>query len=114
MHDYVGGLADIETRRVRFIGEPSQRIAEDYLRILRFFRIHAAYGEGRAGSLPAYEACIAGRDGLCTLSAERIRIGSAEVGRGTGSGACAGGDGQWRAAAAAHRRAWSITVSSPR
>jgi poly(A) polymerase/tRNA nucleotidyltransferase (CCA-adding enzyme) len=73
IHDEVGGLADIEARRVRFIGEPSQRIAEDYLRILRFFRIHAAYGEGtpdRAG----YAACIAGREGLAELSAERIRI----------------------------------------
>src|SRR5689334_9479344 len=44
VHDHVGGLADIAARRVRFIGEAGQRIAEDYLRILRFFRIHAAYG----------------------------------------------------------------------
>lgn len=73
VHDDVGGLADIAARRVRFIGEPSQRIGEDYLRILRFFRIHAAYGEGepdRAG----IAACIAGRDGLAGLSAERLRI----------------------------------------
>jgi poly(A) polymerase/tRNA nucleotidyltransferase (CCA-adding enzyme) len=73
VHDHVGGLADIETRRVRFIGEPAQRIAEDYLRILRFFRIHAAYGMGEP-DVAAYDACIAGRDGLCTLSAERIRM----------------------------------------
>ncbi|MFT6672299.1 MAG: poly(A) polymerase/tRNA nucleotidyltransferase (CCA-adding enzyme) [Afipia broomeae] len=58
---------------MRFIGEPSQRIAEDYLRILRFFRIHAAYGEG-APDRAGYEACIAGRDGLAELSAERIRL----------------------------------------
>jgi poly(A) polymerase len=54
VHDYVGGLEDIAARRVRFIGAPEQRIAEDYLRILRFFRIHAAYGAGpvdRAGYL---------------------------------------------------------------
>jgi len=73
VHDDVGGLADIAARRVRFIGEPSQRIGEDYLRILRFFRIHAAYGKGepdRAGTA----ACIAGRDGLAGLSAERLRI----------------------------------------
>jgi poly(A) polymerase/tRNA nucleotidyltransferase (CCA-adding enzyme) len=73
VHDDIGGLADIESQRVRFIGEPAQRIAEDYLRILRFFRIHAAFGKGepdRAG----YDACIAGRDGLRTLSAERIRM----------------------------------------
>ncbi|MBI3699365.1 MAG: CCA tRNA nucleotidyltransferase [Afipia sp.] len=72
IHDEVGGIADIDTRRVRFIGDASQRIAEDYLRILRFFRIHAAYGEG-APDPAGYAACIAGRDGLAGLSAERIR-----------------------------------------
>src|SRR5258706_11150173 len=73
VHDYVGGLADIAARRVRFIGNANERIAEDYLRILRFFRIHAAYGAGepdRAG----YLACIAGRAGLSALSAERVRM----------------------------------------
>jgi poly(A) polymerase len=73
VHDHVGGLADIEAKRVRFIGDASQRIAEDYLRILRFFRIHAAYGAGepdRAG----YLACIDGRAGLSSLSAERVRM----------------------------------------
>jgi poly(A) polymerase len=73
VHDYVGGLADITERRVRFIGNPAERITEDYLRILRFFRIHAAYGAGepdRAG----YLACIGGRAGLSGLSAERVRM----------------------------------------
>src|SRR5580700_1477416 len=73
VHDHVGGLDDIAARRVRFIGDPNQRISEDYLRILRFFRIHAAYGAGepdRAGVL----ACISGRAGLATLSAERVRV----------------------------------------
>jgi poly(A) polymerase len=73
VYDHVGGLEDIGARRVRFIGDPNQRIAEDYLRILRFFRIHAAYGAGepdRAG----YLACIAGRAGLANLSAERVRM----------------------------------------
>jgi tRNA nucleotidyltransferase/poly(A) polymerase len=73
VHDHVGGLADIAARRVRFIGDPDQRIAEDYLRILRFFRIHAAFGEGepdRAGTL----ACVRARAGLVTLSAERVRM----------------------------------------
>src|SRR4029078_7597934 len=46
VHDYVGGIADVAARRVRFIGDAAARIAEDYLRILRFFRFHAAYGEG--------------------------------------------------------------------
>src|SRR5260221_6269138 len=73
VHDHVGGLADIAARRVRFIGNPSERIQEDYLRILRFFRFHAAYGAGepdRAG----YLACVAGRAGLSALSAERVRM----------------------------------------
>jgi tRNA nucleotidyltransferase/poly(A) polymerase len=73
VHDHVGGLDDIAAKRVRFIGDPRQRITEDYLRILRFFRIHAAYGAGepdRAG----YLACIGARAGLAGLSAERIRM----------------------------------------
>src|ERR1700710_325610 len=73
VHDHVGGLADIEARRVRFIGDASQRIAEDYLRILRFFRMHAAYGAG-APDRAGYLACIAARAGLATLSAERVRM----------------------------------------
>jgi poly(A) polymerase len=73
IHDYVGGLADIAARRVRFIGDAATRIAEDYLRILRFFRFHAAYGEGvldREG----LTACIAARAGLDRLSRERVRM----------------------------------------
>jgi poly(A) polymerase len=73
VHDHVGGLSDIAARRVRFIGDAGQRIAEDYLRILRFFRMHAVYGVGepdRAG----YLACIAGRAGLASLSSERVRM----------------------------------------
>jgi poly(A) polymerase len=72
VHDYTGGLEDIAARRVRFIGEASQRIEEDYLRILRFFRFHAAFGIGELDR-PGYLACIAGRAGLATLSAERMR-----------------------------------------
>jgi poly(A) polymerase len=73
VHDYVGGLEDIAARRVRFIGEPEKRIAEDYLRILRFFRIHAAYGAGEPDRA-SYLACISGQAGLAGLSAERIRV----------------------------------------
>src|SRR6202008_1172199 len=73
VHDYVGGLADIAARRVRFIGDPDQRIAEDYLRILRFFRIHAAFGVGEPDR-DGYLACIRGRAGLAHLSAERVRM----------------------------------------
>jgi poly(A) polymerase len=73
IYDYVDGLADIAARRVRFIGNPAARIAEDYLRILRFFRFHATYGEG-APDPQALAACIAGRAGLEQLSRERIRM----------------------------------------
>src|ERR1700704_5337679 len=72
VHDHVGGLDDIRARRVRFIGNPASRIAEDYLRILRFFRFHAAYGEG-APDAAGLAACIAARGELATLSRERVR-----------------------------------------
>jgi tRNA nucleotidyltransferase/poly(A) polymerase len=70
--DFAGGLEDIEARRVRFIGDPATRIAEDYLRVLRFFRFHAAYGDG----LPDAEgltACVRAREQLGQLSRERVR-----------------------------------------
>jgi poly(A) polymerase len=73
IYDYVGGLRDIAERRVRFIGDAASRIAEDYLRILRFFRFHAAYGEG-APDPEGVAAAIAGRAGLDQLSRERIRM----------------------------------------
>jgi poly(A) polymerase len=73
VHDYVGGLADIAERRVRFIGEPRQRIREDYLRVLRFFRFHAAYGSG-APDAAGLAAAIAERAGLEMLSRERVRM----------------------------------------
>jgi poly(A) polymerase len=72
VYDYVGGVADIAARHVRFIGEPQQRIAEDYLRILRFFRFHAWYGEG-APDAAGLRACIVARAGLDLLSRERVR-----------------------------------------
>jgi poly(A) polymerase len=72
IHDYVGGLADIAAHRVHFIGDPSARIAEDYLRILRFFRFHACYGKGSPDAAGLH-ACIAARSGLDILSRERVR-----------------------------------------
>jgi tRNA nucleotidyltransferase/poly(A) polymerase len=72
IEDHVGGLADLEARRVRFIGDPAQRIREDYLRILRLFRFHASYGRGPVDPA-ALHAAIALRDGLVRLSAERVR-----------------------------------------
>jgi poly(A) polymerase len=71
IHDYFGGLDDIQIGLVRFIGDPLQRIAEDHLRILRFFRFHARFGQGAPdpGSL---EACAARANDLMALSRERI------------------------------------------
>jgi poly(A) polymerase len=74
VYDYVGGLADLAERRVRFIGEPKQRIEEDYLRILRFFRFHAAYGTTDHPYSEGIAACIVGRKGLDALSRERVRM----------------------------------------
>jgi poly(A) polymerase len=73
VYDYVGGIADIAARRVRFIGEPAKRIAEDFLRILRFFRFHAWYGAGAADAAGLH-ACILARSGLEMLSRERVRM----------------------------------------
>ena len=71
LHDPLGGLADCLARRVRFIGDPDRRLQEDYLRILRFFRIYAAYGAGDMDA-DGLGACLRQRDGLRHLSAERI------------------------------------------
>ncbi len=71
--DYTGGKEDIAARRVRFIGDPKRRIAEDYLRILRFFRFHAWYGHGAVDEA-GLQACVGGRDGLASLSRERVRM----------------------------------------
>jgi poly(A) polymerase len=73
IYDYVDGVADIAARRVRFIGEPATRIAEDYLRILRFFRFHAWYGKDHPDA-SGLHACILARAGIETLSRERVRM----------------------------------------
>ncbi len=71
--DPLGGLPDLRAGRVRFVGDPARRIAEDYLRILRFFRFHAWYGHPEDGLDPeGLAACAAARDGLARLSRERI------------------------------------------
>ena len=72
VHDPVGGIADLASGHVRFIGQARQRIEEDYLRILRFFRFHAGFGRGPMDA-QAFSAIIACRDGLARLSAERVR-----------------------------------------
>jgi poly(A) polymerase len=69
--DYFGGIADLRAGVVRFVGDPATRIAEDYLRILRFFRFHARYASGPpdAAALAAIPAAV---PGLARLSAERV------------------------------------------
>lgn len=69
--DYFSGLDDLAARRVRFIGDARQRIAEDHLRILRFFRFHARFGTG-APEADGLEACAARANDLMALSRERI------------------------------------------
>lgn len=65
------GLADLEARRIRFIGDAHQRIREDYLRILRFFRFHAQF-DITSFDPTGLKACLAEREGLAAISAERI------------------------------------------
>lgn len=69
--DWFGGLDDLAVRRVRFIGDPPVRIAEDHLRILRFFRFHARFGRG-APDADGLAACTARANDLMALSRERI------------------------------------------
>ncbi len=70
--DYFTGRADLAEGRVRFVGDPATRIAEDALRILRFFRFHARYGRGVPDQV-AIAAIREGLAGLHILSAERVR-----------------------------------------
>jgi poly(A) polymerase len=71
VHDYADGLNDLAAHRVRFIGDPRQRIREDFLRSLRFFRFSATYGEGPLDP-EGFLAAVQERDGLQGLSRERV------------------------------------------
>jgi tRNA nucleotidyltransferase/poly(A) polymerase len=73
VYDPLGGLADLRAGRVRFIGDAAQRIREDYLRILRFFRFSATLASGKFDAQGVI-ASIRARDGLSSLSRERIRV----------------------------------------
>ncbi|HZD26829.1 MAG TPA: CCA tRNA nucleotidyltransferase [Alphaproteobacteria bacterium] len=72
LYDPTGGLADLKAGRVRFVGVAAERIEEDYLRILRYFRFHAWYGRGRPDD-EALAACRSHAGGLDRLSGERLR-----------------------------------------
>ncbi|HEY2616541.1 MAG TPA: CCA tRNA nucleotidyltransferase [Acetobacteraceae bacterium] len=69
--DYFGGIADLRAGIVRFVGDPATRIAEDYLRILRYFRFFARFG-GRSADPAALAAIRAGVPGIARLSVERV------------------------------------------
>jgi tRNA nucleotidyltransferase/poly(A) polymerase len=71
VRDPVGGYPDVLARRIRFIGDPDRRIAEDRLRALRLFRFHAEYGEGPIDP-PGLAAAMRARNNLRALSAERV------------------------------------------
>lgn len=71
--DPTGGLPDLALRRIRFVGDPSTRLREDYLRALRYFRFHAQVGDPEGGLDPdALDAIARNLDGLETLSRERV------------------------------------------
>ena len=70
VHDYHGGLEDLEAGRVRFIGDAATRIAEDRLRVLRFFRFTAHFG--RKADADGLAACRAAAGTLGRLSVERV------------------------------------------
>ncbi|TMV10726.1 CCA tRNA nucleotidyltransferase [Arenibacterium halophilum] len=73
VQDPLGGIDDLRARRVRFIGDATARIREDYLRVLRYFRFHAWYGDQDAGlDGEALAAISENLDGLETLSRERV------------------------------------------
>lgn len=72
LHDYFGGLNDLSARRVRFIGKADQRLREDYLRGLRFFRFSAQYARSHLDEA-GLAAVLRQREGFAQLSAERIR-----------------------------------------
>ena len=72
LHDYFNGQEDLTAGRVRFVGDPATRIAEDHLRLLRFFRFYAWYGDGEPDA-DALAACSAAAHTLPSLSGERVQ-----------------------------------------
>jgi tRNA nucleotidyltransferase (CCA-adding enzyme) len=77
--DPFGGRADLEAKRVRFVGDAAERMREDYLRILRFFRFHARFAGAGSPEAKAATAIREARDGLAKISAERIWMEMAKI-----------------------------------
>ena len=100
--DPLGGLSDLIARRVRFVGDPDARITEDFLRILRFFRFHAWFGDPAEGiDAEGLAACAAHLDGLELLSRERIGAEMRKLLAAPDPAPCHGGDAGVRGAVAA-------------
>jgi tRNA nucleotidyltransferase/poly(A) polymerase len=72
LHDYFGGVDDLKMGRVKFVGDPEDRVQEDYLRILRFFRFRARFGNGSSDDEHSLAAIANHAGGLSQISAERI------------------------------------------
>ena len=111
VHDHVGGLADLEARRVRFIGDPQMRIREDYLRILRFFRFHAAYGRGELDARRAARRDAAARRPRPALARAHPHGADQAPARARRGSDAAGDDRRWNSGSRARRRAASCRVS---
>lgn len=73
IYDFFNGREDLENKLVRFVGDPIQRIKEDYLRILRYFRFYAYIGNGTIDQA-SLDACILLKEGIQNLSSERLHI----------------------------------------
>ena len=101
LYDPVGGLDDLRKRRVRFIGDPETRIREDYLRILRFFRFSAAYGNGAARSRRSSCGCRAEARPVPTVARAHPRR-NPEIARRTQCGRSRECDARQRRAAVGH------------
>ena len=72
LYDYFNGSEDLEKKLIRFVGDPVERIREDFLRILRYFRFYARYGCGQSHDQPTIEAIQSSLEGLLSISGERI------------------------------------------
>lgn len=72
LYDYFGGSHDLAAKEIKFVGDPRERIAEDYLRIFRYFRFYVRYGSREHHDEATINAIIEGRHGLKGISGERI------------------------------------------
>ncbi len=111
VHDPVGGLADLAARRVRFIGDAGQRIREDYLRILRFFRFSARFGEGPLDA-EGFAAAIRNRRGARPPLARAHPHGSLQARRCAARPGGRDGDGGLRLLSSRSSQAWPIRAAS--